>query len=145
MLTRFLPRSRSALVTACVAGGLVLAGGGIATGVALAGSAQPAAAAAAAPTPSPATHAKGAHPRAAAEVVTAVTSGSVTVDTKRGAKTYTLNSATTYREGKAQVTASALQAGQKVRIRIVPGTTSDPVAQTVAIVPTQAAPASPTA
>lgn len=144
MFTRFLPRSRSALAAVCVAGGLVLAGGGIATGVALAGSAEPAAAAAS--TASPATHAKGARPRAAAaEVVTAVTSGSVTVDTKRGAKTYTLNSATTYREGKAQVTASALQAGEKVRIRIVPGTASDAVAQTVTIVPTQPAKASATA
>lgn len=122
----------------------MLAGGGIATGVALASSGEPAAPTA--PAASSATHAKGARPRAAAaEVVTAVTSGSVTVDTKRGSTSFTLNSATTYREGKAEVTASAVQVGEKVRIRIVPGTASSPVAQAVTILPAPAAKASTTA
>lgn len=144
MLRRFLPRSRTAIIATSVAGGLVLAGGGIATGAALSGSpSRPAAASSA--SPSTAGHPRaGARKAAAAEVVTSVTSDSVTVDTAHGAKTYALTGTTTYREGTTTVQASAVQAGDRIRIRIVPGSAGHPVAQLVSILPSSSAlPSSP--
>lgn len=145
MLRRFLPRSRTAIIATSVAGAVVVVGGGIATGAAVSGSAaQPAAADTA--SPSAAGHAKaGARTAAAPEVVSAVTTDSLTVDTPHGTRTYALTGTTRYREGKTPVQASAVQAGEKIRIRIVPGTAADPVAQIVSIVPSPAATPSPTA
>lgn len=145
MLRKFLPRSRGAVIAAGVAGGLVLAGGGIATGAALSGSSQPSAAATAAGT-SAARHATKHRPTVAASaVVTAVTGSTVTVEIRRGSKTYTLTGATIYREGTSRVASSALHPGEKIRIRVAPGTAAHPVARAVAIVAASAATPSATA
>ncbi|HET7660690.1 MAG TPA: hypothetical protein VFK66_09905 [Oryzihumus sp.] len=137
MVGKFLPRSRRAVVVTGVAGGLVLGGGGIATGSALFGSAQHSSRH---PTPRAARHSRSARTSATATgLVTVVTGNSVTVQGKGGSRTFGLVGATTFREGKAKVSSSALRSGEKIRVRAMPGTVTDPVAQTVTIVPTSAA------
>jgi len=72
-------------------------------------------------------------------LVTVVSGNSVTVHGKGGSRTFALIGETNYREGKTKVSSAALRAGEKIRIRVMPGTVADPVAQTVTIVSTAAA------
>lgn len=77
------------------------------------------------------THAKHRkHP--AEDLVTAISGTSLTADTPRGPKTFTLTSTTTYHRGSAKLKEADIKAGQMVRIRIAKGGTT---AKSVAIAP----------
>jgi hypothetical protein len=68
-------------------------------------------------------------------IVTAVGANSITVALPRGSRTITVNSATTYFEGRAKATKGAVRVGEVVGIRLVdPGATT-PVAKTVVVLP----------
>jgi hypothetical protein len=57
------------------------------------------------------------HRLPAEDLVTAVNGTSLTADTPKGTKTFTLTSATTYHRGTAKVTEADIKPGQVVRIR----------------------------
>jgi hypothetical protein len=68
-------------------------------------------------TPAKSTGAATKHRLPAEDLVTAVTANSLTADTPKGIKTFTLTSTTTYHRGKEKVTEADIKAGQIVRIR----------------------------
>ena len=122
-----LPVSRRVLVIGGVAAAVALGG----AGVALAAPSLSAAPASASASAKPGAAAK-AHKAAAADLVTGVDSSSLTVDTPKGSKTFTLTSTTTYHRGSTKLTESDIKAGQLVRIRAAKGGTT---AKAVAIAP----------
>lgn len=68
-------------------------------------------------------------------LVTKVNATSLTVSTVRGSKTVQLNGSTTFYEGKQQVSASAIDVGEVVHIRLTDPQASSPVAAVVRVVP----------
>ena len=68
-------------------------------------------------------------------LLTAVSAGSLTVDTRDGVKTVTTNAATKYFQGATASTHAVLAAGEIVAVRLVDRTASNPVAAAVVVLP----------
>ena len=68
-------------------------------------------------------------------LVTAVAADSITVDTPRGSKTISLDSSTTYYDGKTKATKAVLAAGEIVGVRLVDPAAAKPVAKVVVVRP----------
>jgi hypothetical protein len=117
----------------------VLVVGGVATAVALGGAGLAYASAGSAASPSSAASSQAKSTAApkhrhvpAEDLVTGINGTSLTADTPRGPKTFTLTSTTTYRRGAAKLTEADVKVGQLVRIRPGKGGTT---ARVVAIAP----------
>lgn len=121
-------RSPRSLIVGGVAATVALSGAGLAY-ASTGSSASPAAGSSSTATST--THAK--HRRLPPEdLVTAISGTSLTADTPKGPKTFTLTSTTIYRRGNATLAESDIKTGQIVRIRTVKGGTT---VKSIAIAP----------
>ena len=68
-------------------------------------------------------------------LVTAVAADSITVDTPGGSKTISLDSSTTYYDGKTKATKAVLATGEIVGVRLVDPAAAKPVAKVVVVRP----------
>ncbi|HEV7187775.1 MAG TPA: DUF5666 domain-containing protein [Blastococcus sp.] len=121
-------RALRALIVGGVAAAVALGGAGLA--YASSDSSAKPSAAASSPTKST-TPAKG-RKLPAEDLVTGINGTSLTADTPKGPKTFTLTSSTTYRRGNTKLTEADIKAGELVRIRTAKGGTT---AKSVAIAP----------
>jgi hypothetical protein len=124
-------RSPRVLIVSGVAAAVALGGAGLAY-ASTTSSTSPSSATS---TPAKSTSTAKKHKKPVEDLVTAVTATSLTADTPKGIKTFTLTSATTYRRGTAKVTEADIKAGEVVRIRTAKdGTTARAVAIAPAVI-----------
>lgn len=127
-MSRSVFRSPRALIVGGVTVAVALGGAGLAYASTDSSASPPAAASSPAKSTTPAKNRK----LPAEDLVTGIDGTSLTVDTPKGPKTFTLTSTTTYHRGTAKLTEGDIKAGQMVRIRTAKGGTT---AKSVAIAP----------
>lgn len=114
-----------------LAAGLALGVTGLASASTPTGSTNPAASAAGAQPRDHGRHHEGR--RGGGDLVTAVTGGTITLDTPRGVKTVTVNSQTVYKHGAAAASLSDVKVNEIVRVQFVTRNAATPVAKLVRI------------